>query len=61
MPRLKMGTCFPSIESLRRDMRPSAEAVVAAEKLKSNFPAIDVAVFDVINKSYTAIDLEKSG
>lgn len=34
----------------------SSEAVSAAEKLKSNFPAIKVAVFDVLNNSYTAIE-----
>lgn len=33
----------------------SNEAVVAAEKLKSNFPAIEVAVFDVLNKSYLRV------
>jgi len=31
------------------------EAVSAADKLKANFPAIDVAIFDVINKTYTAV------
>ncbi len=44
---------------LKTRYETSNKAVVAGSKLKENFPAIQVAVFDAATRTYTAVDLQE--
>ncbi len=44
---------------LKTRYQTSKEAVTAGEKLKLNFPVIQVAVFDAAERSYTPVAMQE--
>jgi hypothetical protein len=44
---------------LKTRYETSKEAVTAAEKLKQNFPVIQVAVFDAAERMYSPVELQE--